>query len=193
MVHRTGKRECLISYAWQAQRNSRTRNIVNQEEFETPSRQDMLFPDGPKASKERRFARKILRILNVSKGAVDMIFYGQKYITQRRYYQSMEKLQKWTQINHYIILDSLTMKPHFIITELLAQFTSVNTSASSALQFLNGLSSMFSLTFDIDLKNSHMLQFLRIAIFSHMNVKLKYEDTWNMGILFDYWIGRQTN
>ncbi|KAA6326509.1 MAG: hypothetical protein EZS28_053941, partial [Streblomastix strix] len=29
----------------------------------------------------------------------------------------MEKLKKWTQINHYTILDLLTMKLHIIITE----------------------------------------------------------------------------
>ncbi|KAA6353761.1 MAG: hypothetical protein EZS28_050712 [Streblomastix strix] len=85
------------------------------------------------------------------------------------------------------------MKPHIIITEVLAQFTSVNTSASSALQFLNGLSSMLSLTFDIDLKNNHMLQFTRKAISAHMIVKPKYEDTWNVGILFDYWREKGSN
>ncbi|KAA6363145.1 MAG: hypothetical protein EZS28_041327 [Streblomastix strix] len=118
----------------------------------------MLFPDGPKAKKRRRFARKILRILNVSKGAIDMILYGLRYNIQIRYYYVIEKLKIWTQINHYTILDLLSMKPHIIITEVLAQFTSVNTSASSALQFLNGFSSMLSLTFDIDLNNNHMLQ-----------------------------------
>ncbi|KAA6366567.1 MAG: hypothetical protein EZS28_037907 [Streblomastix strix] len=177
MVHKTGKRECSIPYAWLEQRNLGTRNIVNQEEFETLSSKDMLFPDGPKARKGRRFARKILRILNVSKGAIDMILYGQRYNTQRRHYQALEKLMKWTQINHYTILDLLSIKPHFIITEVLAQFTSVNTSASSALQFLSGLSSMLSLTFNIDLKNNHMLQFTRKAISAHMIVKLQYEDT----------------
>ncbi|KAA6395160.1 MAG: hypothetical protein EZS28_009318 [Streblomastix strix] len=153
----------------------------------------MLFPDGPKARKGRRFARKILRILNVSRGAIDAILYGQRYNTQRRYYYAMEKLKKWTQINHYTILDLLTMKPHVIITELLAQFTSVNTSASSALQFLNRLSSILSLTFDIDLKNNHMLQFTRKAISAHIIVKSKYEDTWNVGILFDYWREKGSN
>ncbi|KAA6354224.1 MAG: hypothetical protein EZS28_050249, partial [Streblomastix strix] len=153
----------------------------------------MLFPDGPKARNGRRFVRKILRILNVIKGAVDMILYGQRYNTQRRYYQAMEKLKKWTQINHYTILDQLTMKSHIILTEVLAQFTSVNTSASSALQFLNGFSSMLSLTFDIDLKNNHMLQFTRKAISAHMIVNPKYEDTWNVGILFDYQRGKGSN
>ncbi|KAA6398275.1 MAG: hypothetical protein EZS28_006195 [Streblomastix strix] len=85
------------------------------------------------------------------------------------------------------------MKPHIIITEVLAQFTSVNTSASSALQFLNGLSSMLSLTFNIDLKNNHMLQFTRRAISAHIIVKPKYEDTWNVGILFDYWREKGSN
>ncbi|KAA6355860.1 MAG: hypothetical protein EZS28_048614 [Streblomastix strix] len=186
MVRRTGKRECSIPYAWLEQRNSGTRNIVNQEEFETPSRKDMLFPDGSKARKGRRFARKILRILNVSKGAIDMILYGQRYNNQRGYYYAMEKLKKWTQINHYTKLDLLTMKPHIIKTQILAQFTSVNTSASSALQFLNGISSMLSLTFDINLKNNHKLQFTRKAISTHIIVEPKYEDTRNIGILFDY-------
>ncbi|KAA6358158.1 MAG: hypothetical protein EZS28_046315, partial [Streblomastix strix] len=193
IIYRTGKRECSILYAWLEQRNSGTRNIVNQEEFETPSRKDMLFFDGPKARKGRRFARKIQRILNVSKGAIDMILYGQRYNTQRRYYYAMEKLKKWTQINHYTIFDLLSMKPHIIITEVLAQFTSVNTSTSSALQFLNGLSSMLSFTFNIDLKNNHMLQFSRKAISAHMIVKLKYEDAWNVGILFDYWREKGSN
>ncbi|KAA6374165.1 MAG: hypothetical protein EZS28_030312, partial [Streblomastix strix] len=122
-----------------------------------------------------------------------MILYGQRYNTQRRYYYAMEKLKKWTQFNHYTILDLLTMKSHIIITEVLAQFTSVNTSASSALQFLNGLSSMLSLTFNIDLKNNHMLQFTRKAISAHMIVKPKYEDAWNVGILFDYWKEKGSN
>ncbi|KAA6395507.1 MAG: hypothetical protein EZS28_008960, partial [Streblomastix strix] len=164
MVYKTGKRECTVPYALLEQRNFGTRNIVNQEKFETPSRKDMLFPDGPKAKKGRRFARKILRMLNVSQGVIDMILYGQRYNIQRRYYYAMEKLKKWTQINHYSIPNLLTMKQHIIITEMLAQFTSVNTSASSALQFLNGISSMLSLTFDIDLKNNRMLQFTRKAI-----------------------------
>ncbi|KAA6342980.1 MAG: hypothetical protein EZS28_052347, partial [Streblomastix strix] len=76
MIHRTGKRECSIPYTWLEQRNSGTRIIVNQEEFETPAREDMLFPDGSKARKGRRFARKIQRILNVSKVAIDMILQG---------------------------------------------------------------------------------------------------------------------
>ncbi|KAA6361296.1 MAG: hypothetical protein EZS28_043176, partial [Streblomastix strix] len=164
-----------------------------EEEFETPSRKDTLFPDGPKARKGRRFTKKILRIRNVSKGAIDMILYGQKYTTQRRYYYAIEKLKKWTEINHYTILDLVTMKPHIIIIEVLAQFTSVITPASSALQFLNGFSSMLSLTFDIDLKNNLMLQFTRKAISAHMIVKPKYEDTWNVGILFDYWRGKGSN
>ncbi|KAA6397920.1 MAG: hypothetical protein EZS28_006553 [Streblomastix strix] len=193
MVHRTGKRECSIPYAWLEQRNSGTRNIVNQEEFETPAREDMLFPDGPKARKGRRFARKILRILNVSRGAIDMTLYGQRYNTQRRYYYAMEKLKKWTQINHYTILDLLSMKLHIFIAEVLAQFTSVNTSASSALQFHNGLSSMLLLTFDIDLKNNHMLQFTIKAISPYMIVKPKYEDTRNVGKLFDYWREKGSN
>ncbi|KAA6400651.1 MAG: hypothetical protein EZS28_003829, partial [Streblomastix strix] len=122
-----------------------------------------------------------------------MILYGQRYNTQRRYYYAMEKLKKWIQINHYTILDLLTMKPHIIITEVLAQFTLVNTSASSALQFLNGLSSMLSLTFEIDLKNNHMLQFTKKAISAHIVVKPKYEDKWNVVILFDYWRGKGSN
>ncbi|KAA6358113.1 MAG: hypothetical protein EZS28_046360, partial [Streblomastix strix] len=77
--------------------------------------------------------------------------------------------------------------------EVLAQFTSVNTSASSALQFLNGLSSTLSLKFNIDLKNNHMLQFTRKAISAHMIVKPKYEDTWNVGIQFDYWREKGSN
>ncbi|KAA6382761.1 MAG: hypothetical protein EZS28_021709 [Streblomastix strix] len=77
--------------------------------------------------------------------------------------------------------------------EVLAQFTSVNTSASSALQFLNGLSSMLSITFEIDLMNNHMLQFTKKAISGHMIAKPKYEDTWNVGILFDYWRGKGPN
>ncbi|KAA6380960.1 MAG: hypothetical protein EZS28_023511, partial [Streblomastix strix] len=52
---------------------------------------------------------------------------------------------------------------------------------------------MLSLTFNIDLKNNHMLQFTRKAIFAHMIVKSKYEDTWNVGILFDYWRGKGSN
>ncbi|KAA6370317.1 MAG: hypothetical protein EZS28_034156 [Streblomastix strix] len=122
-----------------------------------------------------------------------MILYGQRYNTQRRYYFALEKLKKWAQINHYTIHDLLTMKPYIIETEVLAQFTSVNTSASSALQFLNRLSSMLSLTFDIDLKNNHMLQFTRKAILAHIIVKLKYEEAWNVGLLFDYWREKGSN
>ncbi|KAA6354899.1 MAG: hypothetical protein EZS28_049574, partial [Streblomastix strix] len=85
------------------------------------------------------------------------------------------------------------MKPYIIITEVLAQFTSVNTSACSALQFLNGFSSMLSLSFDIDLKNNHMLQFTTNSISAHMIVNPKYEDTWNVGILFDYRRGKGSN
>ncbi|KAA6376068.1 MAG: hypothetical protein EZS28_028404, partial [Streblomastix strix] len=77
--------------------------------------------------------------------------------------------------------------------EVLVQFTSVNTSASSALRFLNGLSSMHSLAFDIDLKNNNMLQLTKKAISAHMIVKYKYEDTWNVGILFDYCRGKGLN
>ncbi|KAA6394350.1 MAG: hypothetical protein EZS28_010122 [Streblomastix strix] len=190
MGHRTGKRECSIPYNWLEQRNSGTRNIVNQEKFETTSRQNMLFPDGPKARKGRRFVKKILKILNQSRGSIDMILYGQRQITQRRYFYAMEKLKNWTQTNHNIIIEVLTMKSHIIITDELAQFTSVNSSASSALQFLNGLSSMLLLAFDIDPKSSHMLQFTRKAISAHMTVKLKYEDTWNVRILSDYWRGK---
>ncbi|KAA6356575.1 MAG: hypothetical protein EZS28_047898 [Streblomastix strix] len=85
------------------------------------------------------------------------------------------------------------MKPHIIITEVLAQFASINTSASSALQYLNGLSSMFLLTFDIDLKNNHMLKFTRKTISAHMIFKPKHEDTWNVGVLFDYWREKGSN
>ncbi|KAA6374778.1 MAG: hypothetical protein EZS28_029692 [Streblomastix strix] len=133
LFHRTGKRESPIPYAWLEQRNSGTRNIDNQEEFETPSRQDMLFPDCLKARKGRRFLK------------------------------------------------------------VPAQFISVNTSTSSALQFLNRLSSILSITFDIDLKNNHMLQFTRKAISAHMIVKPKYEETQYVGILFDYWKGKGSN
>ncbi|KAA6389828.1 MAG: hypothetical protein EZS28_014646 [Streblomastix strix] len=77
----------------------------------------MLFPDGPKARKGRRFARKIFRILNVSKGAIDMILYGQRYKTQRRYYYAMEKLKKWTKIHHCTILDLKTMKPYISLQQ----------------------------------------------------------------------------
>ncbi|KAA6373641.1 MAG: hypothetical protein EZS28_030832 [Streblomastix strix] len=103
------------------------------------------------------------------------------------------KLQKWTQINHYTIIDLLKMKSPIIIPEVLAQFTSVNTSASSALQFLNRLSSMLLLTFDIDLKNNHMLQFTRKAISPRMIVKPKNVDTKNVGKLFDYWREKGSN
>ncbi|KAA6378278.1 MAG: hypothetical protein EZS28_026194 [Streblomastix strix] len=143
--------------------------------------------------KEEDSQKKILRILNVSKGATDMNLYRQRYNTQRRYYYAMKKLKKWIQINHCAILDLLTMKLHIIIIKVLAEFTSVNTSASSTLLFLNGLSTMLSLTFDIDLKNNHMLQFTRKAISVHMIVKPKYEDIWNVGILFDYCRGKGSN
>ncbi|KAA6402961.1 MAG: hypothetical protein EZS28_001503 [Streblomastix strix] len=122
-----------------------------------------------------------------------MILYGQRYNSQIKYNSALQKLKKWTQFNHYTIFDLLSKKPHIIITEVLAQFTSVNTSASSALQFLNGFSSMLSLTLDIDLKDNHMLQFTRNAISAHIIIKPKYEDTWNMGILFDYWRGKGSN
>ncbi|KAA6395627.1 MAG: hypothetical protein EZS28_008851 [Streblomastix strix] len=85
------------------------------------------------------------------------------------------------------------MKPHIIKIEALAQFTSVNTSESTALQFLNGLSSVDKLKFDIDLKNYHMFQFTRNVFQAHKIVKPKYEDTWNMVILFDYWRGKGQN
>ncbi|KAA6374682.1 MAG: hypothetical protein EZS28_029789, partial [Streblomastix strix] len=67
IAHSTDKRECQISYAWLEQRNSGTRNIVYQEEFENPSGQDMLFLDGLKASNGRKFTKMILIILNLSK------------------------------------------------------------------------------------------------------------------------------
>ncbi|KAA6353870.1 MAG: hypothetical protein EZS28_050603 [Streblomastix strix] len=40
-----------------------------------------------------------------------------------------------------------------------------------------------------------MLHFTRKAISAHTIVKPKYEDTWNVGILFDYWreIGSNRN
>ncbi|KAA6379095.1 MAG: hypothetical protein EZS28_025380 [Streblomastix strix] len=85
------------------------------------------------------------------------------------------------------------MKQHTIITETLAQFTLVNTSASLALQFLNGLPAMQSLTFEMDLKNNRILQFTRKAISAHMIIKSKYEDAWNVGILFDYWREKGSN
>ncbi|KAA6366698.1 MAG: hypothetical protein EZS28_037775 [Streblomastix strix] len=85
------------------------------------------------------------------------------------------------------------MKPHIIITEILAQLTSVDTSASAVLQFLNGLSQILSLTFDLNLKNNHMVYFTRKAIFAYMIVKPKYVDTWNVGILFDYWREKRSN
>ncbi|KAA6352772.1 MAG: hypothetical protein EZS28_051701 [Streblomastix strix] len=122
-----------------------------------------------------------------------MILYGQRYNTQRRYYYAMEKLKKLTQIKQYTLSDLLSMKPHIIITEVLAYFTSVNTSASQELQFLDLLSSMLSLTFDIDLKNNHMLKFTRKAITAHMIVKPKYQDTQNVGVPIDYWKGKRSN
>ncbi|KAA6384842.1 MAG: hypothetical protein EZS28_019631 [Streblomastix strix] len=93
-VYRTGKREYSIPSAWLEQRNSGIRNIINQEKFETSSKKDMLFPDGLKARKERRFAKKILRILNVSKGAIDNILCGQRYNIQRRNYYANGKTQE---------------------------------------------------------------------------------------------------
>ncbi|KAA6389778.1 MAG: hypothetical protein EZS28_014693 [Streblomastix strix] len=42
-------------------------------------------------------------------------------------------------------------------------------------------------TFDIDLKNNDKLQFTIKAVSALMIVKSKYEDTRNVGILFDYW------
>ncbi|KAA6354473.1 MAG: hypothetical protein EZS28_050000 [Streblomastix strix] len=150
----------------------------------------MFLQDEPKARKGRRFARKILRILNLSKGAIDMILCGQRYNIQRRHFYAMEKLRNGPKTNNSTVLDLFMMKQHIIIAEVLAQFTSVNTSASSALQFHNGLSSMFSLTFNIDLKNSHMFQFTRKAISANMIVIPKYEDAWNVEILFDYWRGK---
>ncbi|KAA6366035.1 MAG: hypothetical protein EZS28_038437 [Streblomastix strix] len=109
-----------------------------------------------------------------------MILYGQRFNTQKRYYFAKEKLKKWTKINHYTLFDLLAMKPHISITEVLAQFTSVNTSASSALQFIDRLSSMLSLTFDIDLKNNHKLQIIMKAILVHMIVNryIKTHGTW---------------
>ncbi|KAA6396969.1 MAG: hypothetical protein EZS28_007503 [Streblomastix strix] len=38
-----------------------------------------------------------------------------------------------------------------------------------------------------------MLQFTRKAISAQMIVKPKYEDTLNVGILFDYWRGKESN
>jgi hypothetical protein len=193
MVHRTSKRESSIPYSWLEQRNTGTRNIIDTEELETPTRKDMLFPNGPKAGKGRRYIRRIMRALKLSETAIDMILYGQRFSTQKRYYYAIEKLRNWATINHFTILDLLTIKPHIIITEVLAQFTSSNTSASSALQLLNGLSSMLSLIFNVDLKNNIMLQMTRKAIASHMIVRTKYEDTWNVGILFDYRRQREPN
>ncbi|KAA6393999.1 MAG: hypothetical protein EZS28_010478 [Streblomastix strix] len=85
------------------------------------------------------------------------------------------------------------MKLYIIITEVQTQFTSVNTSASSALKFLDRLSSMHSFTFDINLKNNDLLHYIRKAISAHMIVKPKYENTWNVGILFDNWRGKGSN
>ncbi|KAA6386052.1 MAG: hypothetical protein EZS28_018418, partial [Streblomastix strix] len=193
MVYRTNKKQSSIPYAWLEQRNCGTRNIDNQEELETPSRKDMLFPDGPKAGKGRRFTRKILRVKTFIKEQKVWFYMDKDTLPKEDTIMQWKKLMKWTQINHYTILDLLTMKQYIIITEVLAQFTSVNTSASSALQFLNGLSSMLSLTFDTDLKNNHMLQFTRKAISAHIIVKSKYEDTWNVGILLDYWREKGSN
>ncbi|KAA6368914.1 MAG: hypothetical protein EZS28_035560 [Streblomastix strix] len=53
MVYRTGKRECSIPYPWLGQQNYGSKDIINQEEFETPSKQDKLFPDEPKVRKGR--------------------------------------------------------------------------------------------------------------------------------------------
>ncbi|KAA6380017.1 MAG: hypothetical protein EZS28_024456 [Streblomastix strix] len=82
------------------------------------------------------------------------------------------------------------MKPLIIIAEVLVQFTSVNTSASSALHFLIGLSSMLSFTFDIYFKNYHIHRFTRNAISAYMVVKPKYDDKWNIRLIFDYWRGK---
>ncbi|KAA6379850.1 MAG: hypothetical protein EZS28_024620 [Streblomastix strix] len=107
-----------------------------------------------------------------------MILYGQRYNTQRRYYFAMEKLKKWTQINHYAILDLLTMKPNIIITDVQAQFISVNISASSAFQFK---------------EQSHAPIYKEGDFCTHMNVKPKYDDTWNVELLFDYLRQKRSN
>ncbi|KAA6394150.1 MAG: hypothetical protein EZS28_010325 [Streblomastix strix] len=166
MEYRTGKRECSIPYACLEQPNSGARNIVNEEGSKTPNRQDMQFPEDQTSRKGKRFARKILRILNVSKEAIHTILYVQRYSIQRRYYYASGKLKKWTHISHYTILDLLSIKLHIIMAEVLSQLTSVNISAISA---------------------------FRKAISAHMIVKPKYEDVWYMGILFDYWREKVSN
>ncbi|KAA6364299.1 MAG: hypothetical protein EZS28_040174 [Streblomastix strix] len=59
-----------------------TRNIIIIEEFENPTREDKLFPDGLKAREGRRYTSRILKTLNLSKGAMDMILYGHSAETQ---------------------------------------------------------------------------------------------------------------
>lgn len=86
-----------------------------------------------------------------------------------------------------MIFDLLTMKSHINKSKELAQFISVYTSASSALLFLNGLSSILSQKLDIDINNNQKFLVLRKSISSHMIVKPKYENTWNVGISFGYW------
>ncbi|KAA6397122.1 MAG: hypothetical protein EZS28_007351 [Streblomastix strix] len=103
-------------------------------------------------------------------------FYMGKDIITKEDIIMQKTLKKWTQS-----------------IKILAQLTIVSTSASTTFQFLNGLSSMHSLTLDIDLKNNHMLKFTRKAKSAHYNVKPKCEDTWKVGILFDFWREKGSN
>ncbi|KAA6383414.1 MAG: hypothetical protein EZS28_021060 [Streblomastix strix] len=165
----------------------RTQTSLIKKNIKLFSRQNTLLSIGSKARNGNRQARKTLRIYYLSKGIMDMILYEQRYNTQRRYYYAMEEHKKRSQITHYSTLNLISIKPYTITTEILAQLTSVNTQTSQVLQFLKGVSSILLFTFEIDLKNNLTFQLTKKAIQGHMIVKPKYEDSWNMGILFDYW------
>lgn len=85
------------------------------------------------------------------------------------------------------------MKLHINKTEVLTQITSINNSASSIPQFLNGRTSIFSLNFETNFKNNYMLQFLKKVISAHIYIIPEFEDIWNAGRLFDNWRGSGSN
>ncbi|KAA6369778.1 MAG: hypothetical protein EZS28_034696 [Streblomastix strix] len=151
----------VVAPLWPGQICTGTGNEIDQEGTKTPSRKDMLFPNAPKARNGRRYTIRLMRALNTSNQAMKMILYGQRFNTQRRYYYAMKKHRDWERNNHLTIHDILAMKPRIMITEVLAQFTSTKTSACSVLQLLNGLSSMLSLTFNVDFQSNSMLRFTR--------------------------------
>ncbi|KAA6375234.1 MAG: hypothetical protein EZS28_029239, partial [Streblomastix strix] len=193
VVHQTKEFIHQIPFPWISRQDSRDGTEKERQGSKTSTRQCGRLPSGPVADVGRDFLMRCMQMRGFSEDGVNLLFKRQRFNTVKRDFYSLALLQDWLDIERITIEEMMKKDAEVILTEVIAFHTKQNNSVASAKSHKACLTTMLSLIYKENLASLTTSNLINKALANATIPHRRYQNIWNIHILFNHWRQSQQN